>query len=130
MTQKEKRHKYPTDLTDAQWKIISSLIPPPKPGGRPRTTDVREVINGILYLLKSGCQWRLLPGDFPNWPIVYYYFKTWKKDGTWKKIHDAVRGKLRRSAGKKTQPTAGIIDSQSSKTTEKGGFAAMMPVKK
>jgi len=128
--QKQKRKSYETDLTDRQWQIIAPLIPRAKPGGRPRTIDTREVINAIFYLLKSGCTWRLLPNDFPEWKIVYHYFSAWKKDGTWKKIHDKLRDKVRLKAGKKKQPTAGIIDSQSVKTAKKGGFVAMMLVKK
>lgn len=124
--QKKNREPYPTDLTDKQWTIIVSLIPPPKHGGRPRAVDIREVINAIIYIVKSGCDWRMLPHDFPQWKIVYHYFDTWKKDGTWKDIHDALRGKLRKKLGKKAQPTAGIIDAQSVKTAEKGGFVAMM----
>ena len=98
--QKQKR-KYGTDMTDRQWKLIASIIPPPKTGGRPREVDVREVVNAVFYLNKSGCQWRLLPNDFPNWPVVYHYFKQWKNDGTWKKIHDTLCGKVRKGVGKK-----------------------------
>jgi len=128
--QKQKRKSYETDLTDRQWQIIAPLIPPAKPGGRPREVDMREVINAIFYLLKSGCTWRLIPNDFPEWKIVYHYFSAWKKDGTWKRIHDKLRDKVRLRAGKKKQPTAGIIDSQSVKTAKKGGFVAMTLVKR
>ena len=84
------RNSYPTDLTSEQWEILQPLIPPEKPGGRPRKTNIREVVNAIFYLLRSGCAWRLLPHDFPPWQTVYTYFRKWKKNGTWKKIHDAL----------------------------------------
>lgn len=128
--QNKKQESYPTDLTDKQWEIIAPLIPPAKPGGRERETDIREIINAIFYLLKSGCQWRMLPQDFPKWQTVYDYFSKWKKDGTWKKIHDKLRDKVRLKSEKKKQPTAGVIDSQTVKTAKKGGFVAMMLVKK
>ncbi|MBI2812486.1 MAG: IS5 family transposase [Candidatus Melainabacteria bacterium] len=115
------RRAYDTDLTDRQWAFIAQLIPPPKPGGRPRTTDTREVVNAIFYLLKSGCSWRMLPHDLPDWEKVYYYFAAWKKDGTWKRIHDRLRDQVRLKAGKKAKPSAAIIDSQSVKTTQKRG---------
>jgi putative transposase len=120
------RPSYPTDLTDAQWKILQLLIPPPKPGGRPRATDMREVINAIFYLLRSGCAWRLLPHDFPPWSTVYTYFRQWKKDGTWKQIHDTLHEKCRKQDDRESQPSAAIIDSQSVKTTEKGGSKVLM----
>ncbi len=128
--QNTRRKAYPSDLTYRQWEHIESLIPTAKRGGRPRTTDMREMLNAMIYVVKSGCDWRMLPHDFPDWHIVYHYFTRWKKDGTWKNIHDTLRGKVRKKAGKKEQPTAGIIDSQSVKTAEKGGFVAMTLVKR
>lgn len=125
-----KRKPYPTDLTDKQWEIIAPLIPPPKWGGRPRETDMREIVNAVIYVVKSGCDWRMVPHDFPQWDLVYHYFRDWKNDGTWKKIHDSLRGKVRKKAGKKVQPSAGIIDSQSVKTGKKGEFVAMTLVKR
>jgi len=107
---------YPSDLTDRQWSIIEPLIPPAEPGGRPREVDMREVINGILYLNRTGCSWRMLPHEFPPWGTVHYYYRRFRLDGTWKLIHDKLREKVRRKAGKKPTPTAAIIDSQSVKT--------------
>jgi putative transposase len=124
------RQPYPTDLTDKQWEIIKPLIPAAKSGGRERTTDIREILNAVFYVLKSGCDWRMLPHDFPKWQTVYDYFNKWKDDGTWEQVHNKLRDKVRLKAGKHKQPTAGIMDSQSVKTAEKGGFVGMMLVKR
>jgi transposase len=126
----QKRKPYPTDLSDKEWALIAPLVPPPKYGGRNRYVDVREVLDAIFYLLRTGCAWRMLPHDFPEWQTARTYFDMWKKDGTWKKMHDTLRGKVRKKRGKEDQPTAGIIDSQSVKTAEKGGFVAMTLVKR
>lgn len=112
---------YPTDLTDAQWKLIDLQVPKPKPGGRPAQYTRREILNAILYQTRNGCVWRALPHDFPPYRIVFHYFRTWQKDGTWDKIHDALRTKVRQAAGKKPKPSVAILDSQSVKTTEMGG---------
>jgi putative transposase len=119
-----KRKAYPSDLTDAEWKLIKPYIPKAKTGGRPRTTDMREVLNGIYYFLKTGCQWDMLPHDLPAKGTVYHYYNEWRKDGTWQKLNAALRGDLREELGRERQPSAAIVDSQSVKTTAKRGYAA------
>lgn len=108
---------YPTDLTDDQWEDIRDLIPAAKPGGRPRTTDPRQVINAVYYILVTGAQWRMLPREYPPWQTVYTYFRDWSKDGTWQRIHDTLRARSRRKAGRHKHPTAGALDSQSVKAS-------------
>ena len=117
-----KTRLYPSDLTDSQWVIIQELIPPAKSGGRPRSLDMYLVVNAILYVVVGGIQWRMLPREYPKWQSVYSYFRDWKRDGTWKRIHDTLRAKLRRRAGRHKQPTAGCLDSQSAKTTAVPGI--------
>ena len=119
------RIAYPSDLTDPQWRLIVKRIPPAKPGGRYRSVNMREVVNGILYLVRTGCSWRQLPHDFPPWGTVHWYYRCFRLDGTWQKIHDTLRDKVRVLAGRKKSPSAAIVDSQSVKTTEKGGRMAM-----
>lgn len=113
---------YPTDLSDEQWQALSRLIPPAKPGGRPRSVEMRAVLNALFYLSRTGCAWRMLPQEFPPKDTVYYYFKSFRQDGTWEKIHDLLRRRVRLKHGKLQQPSAAILDSQSVKTTEKRGL--------
>lgn len=116
------RKSYTSDLTDQQWALIAPLIPPARSGGNRRTTDMREVVNGIFYVLKNGCQWRDLPGDFaPDWHTVYAYFNRWSLDGTLERIYDALHQRWRKEQGRRKTPSAAILDSQSVRTSEAGG---------
>jgi putative transposase len=115
------RKPYRTDLTDAQWKILKPLIPPAQPGGRPREVDMREVLNTLRYQDRTGCQWDLLPHDLLPKSTVYDYFALWRDDGTWQRIVDALRPKVRRAAGRPPTPRVAYIDSQTVKGTEVGG---------
>lgn len=115
------RKPYPSDLTNDEWAIIEPLMPPEKPGGRKRTVNLREVVNGIYYILRSGGDWRMMPHDLPPWPTVYTYYRQWRISGLWEKINGQLGELVRLREGRKATPTAAIIDSQSTKTTEQGG---------
>src|ERR1700688_2268092 len=124
------RNPYPSDLTDEQWLLIETHIPPEKPGGRHREVNMREVVNGILYLNRTGCAWRMLPHDLPPWGTVHYYYRRFRREGVWSNIHDRLREQVRIDAGKEKTPSAAIIDSQSVKTAEKGGAAVTTQARK
>lgn len=111
---------YPSNLTQAQWELLEPLIPAPKPGGRPRKVEIWEVLNAILYVLCEGCRWRALPGDFPNWQTVYTYFRNWRKDGTWVRMHDRLRQWMRVAHERQPSPSEAIVDSQSVKSAAMG----------
>lgn len=114
---------YPSDLTDAQWEHVAPLVPPAKPGGRHRSVDIRAVVNGVFYRVKTGCQWRQLPHEYPPWGTVAGYYRQWRRAGVWQAMHDALREQVRVQAGREATPSAAIMDSQSVKSTEKGGHA-------
>ena len=118
------RKAYPTDLTDKEWDILKKCLPEAKPGGRPRSVDLREILNGIFYRMRTGCAWEMLPHDLPPHQTVYEYFNAWSKDGTWECINSALVRRVRVEAGRNEEPSAAIIDSQSVKTVEKGANAA------
>jgi putative transposase len=119
------RRSYPSDLTDAQWELVEPLIPPAKPGGRHQEIPRRELVNGILYLLHTGCTWRALPHDLPHWKTVSAYFHQWRRAGVWAELTATLHRKARIQAGRHPAPTAAAMDSQSAKTTEKGGSAGL-----
>jgi putative transposase len=113
--------RYPSDLTDDEWAILQPLLPARRHMGRPPKHDRRQIVNALLYLLRTGCQWRMLPKDYPPFTTVRYYFDLWTDDGTFQRINDALREKVRLRDGRMAQPSAAVVDSQSVKTTEVGG---------
>ena len=121
------RPPYPTALSDQEWHLITHLVPEAKPGGRPAAYPKREILHAIVSLLRSGCSWRLLPHDLPPWRIVSHDLRQWQQEGTWQVRHDLLRGDVRVAAGQHRQPSAGIIESPSVKTTATGGATATIP---
>jgi putative transposase len=115
------RKPYPSDLTDEQWPLVEDWLPDAKPGGRPRSTDLRDVVNALLYLTRNGCSWRSLPHDFPHWRTVYDYYRAWIDDGTWDQILVELRSQVRQQARRDPNPRTGVIDSQTVKTAGSGG---------
>ena len=107
-----RRRSYPSDISDEEWNVLEPLIPPEKPGGKPRTINMREVINAIWYVLRSGCQWRMVPHEFPPWSTVWGYFRIWRKTGVWEQMHSSLREAVRSRQGRSPTPSAVMIDSQ------------------
>lgn len=124
------RKAYPSDLSDAEWAILQPLLPEPKGFGRPRTVDLREILNAIFYVQRAGCQWEMLPHDFPPHETVYKYYRKWMRKGIWHELHDTLRHQLRRTMGREEDSSVAIADSQSVATTEKRGRSTALMVAK
>jgi transposase len=120
---RRKRRAYPSDLTNGQWGLIGPMIPDAAPGGRPRRAAKREIVEAILYFLRAGCSWRLLPHDFPPWQTVYHYLRRWEREGVWARVHHTLVMADRERVGRDASPSAAIIDSQTVRTADQKGDA-------
>ncbi len=121
---------YPSDLSDVEWAVVGPLVPAHRSGGRPAAHRRRDILDAIFYIKRGGVSWRMLPIDFPRWKTVYDYFRTWKQDGVFERINDALRVRVRAASGRNAVPTAGIVDSRSVKTSQKGGTVATTAAKR
>ncbi len=122
------RKRYVSDLSDAEWELLADLLPAPKGFGPPRTVDLREIVNGVFYVQRTGCQWEMMPHDLPPHETVYKYFRKWQRQGVWQRIHERLREQIIVQSGHTSEPQAVIVDSQSVKTTEKRGRSTALMV--